>query len=302
MNTKTKTSGAINYILAFISGAVISVMVVCNTELGLRTSNNVSIAVNQFVGILTLTAIMVAGRGNKTINPTRQSAPLWRWFGGLFGLFILTINYFSVKEIGATISMASAVLGQCIMGVVFDLTGFMGMEKRKLSTRKILSLVVSFAGILFMLVFSGKNDLGEVVLFAFLSIISGALTMTQMVYNSGFAKLKGPFFSARQNVISGLAGIVLFMLLFNARESAAALKGLADLNLFQIVSGGMLGCVVVVSANIVIPKIPGAASSILMSAGQIMTAVLLDFFLYSMLDTPMIIGSVLMIAGIMIAD
>lgn len=302
MNTKTKTSGAINYILAFISGAVISVMVVCNTELGLRTSNNVSIAVNQFVGILTLTAIMVAGRGNKTINPTRQSAPLWRWFGGLFGLFILTINYFSVKEIGATISMASAVLGQCIMGVVFDLTGFMGMEKRKLSTRKILSLVVSFAGILLMLVFSGKNDLGEVVLFAFLSIISGALTMTQMVYNSGFAKLKGPFFSARQNVISGLAGIVLFMLLFNARESAAALKGLTDLNLFQIVSGGMLGCVVVVSANIVIPKIPGAASSILMSAGQIMTAVLLDFFLYSMLDTPMIIGSVLMIAGIMIAD
>lgn len=302
MNTKIKTSGAISYILAFISGAVISVMVVCNTELGLRTSNNVSIAVNQFVGILTLTAIMVAGRGNKTINPTRQSAPLWRWFGGLFGLFILTINYFSVKEIGATISMASTVLGQCIMGVVFDLTGFMGMEKRKLSTRKILSLVVSFAGILLMLVFSGKNNLGEVVLFAFLSIISGALTMTQMVYNSGFAKLKGPFFSARQNVISGLAGIVLFMLLFNARESAAALKGLTDLNLFQIVSGGMLGCVVVVSANIVIPKIPGAASSILMSAGQIMTAVLLDFFLYSMLDTPMIIGSVLMIAGIMIAD
>lgn len=299
---KTEASRITNYIFAFLTGAIISVMVVCNTELGVKTSNNVSIAVNQATGILTLTAIMLIGRNNKTINPKRERAPLWRWFGGLFGLFIITFNYLSVKNVGTTIAMASTVLGQCLMGVIFDITGLMGMEKRKLTNKKLLSLLISFVGILVMLFFSDDRELSTVVLYALLAAVAGALTMTQMVYNSGFAKLKGPFFSARQNVISGFAGIMLFMVIFNAGDSLQAAKGLGELTLFQILSGGMLGCAVVVLSNIVIPKIPGAASSILMSAGQIMTAVLLDYFLYSTLAPAMLIGSVLMIVGIMLAD
>ena len=302
MGKNIKAASLINYSIAFLAGALISVMVVCNTELGLKTSNNISIAMNQFVGIVAMTVVMLCTRKNKTINPERKPAPLWRWFGGLFGLAILTINYFAVSRAGTTIAMAAAVLGQCIMGLVFDLTGFMGMEKRKISTKKIIALAISFVGILIMLFFSGDKNLFDILFFAFLSIVAGALTMTQMVYNSGFAKLKGPLFSARQNVISGLAGITLFILLFNFHGAIDALAGLKSLTLFQIASGGVLGTAIVVCANVVIPKIPGAVSSILMSAGQILTAVLLDYFMYSVFEPALIIGSLLMIVGIALSE
>lgn len=298
----SKASGMINYFIAFMAGAVISAMVVCNTELGVKTSNNISIAVNQLVGIITLSVVMMITAKNKTINPPRQKAPLWRWFGGLFGLLILTINYFAVLKAGTTIAMAACVLGQCMMGVIFDLTGALGMEKRKVTRKKTISLIVSFAGILVMMIAPSDASVITLIIYALLSMVAGALTMTQMVYNSGFAKLKGPLFSARQNVISGLGGILLFILIFNFGPSAEAVKGMADLTLLQIVSGGMLGCVVVVSSNIVIPKIPGAASSILISAGQILSAVILDYFIYSTLNPVLIVGAGLMILGTMLSD
>lgn len=302
MSKEKRSTSFISYLMAFIIGAVISVMVVCNTELGLRTSNNISIATNQLVGIISLFVIMLCTRSNKTLNPPRQSAPLWRWFGGLFGLVILTINYFAVSRAGATIAMAAAVLGQCVMGFIFDVTGFMGMEKRKTTRKKLLSLLISFAGIMIMLLFSGDENLLDILFYALLSVLAGATTMTQMVYNSGFAKLKGPLFSARQNVISGFCGILLFIVIFNLKGEMEAVKGLQELTLVEIVAGGLLGQIVVVGSNIVIPKIPGAVSSILMSAGQIITAVVLDYFMYSVFEPSLIIGALLMILGIMLSE
>ena len=302
MSKEKRSTSFISYLMAFIIGAVISVMVVCNTELGLRTSNNISIATNQLVGIISLFVIMLCTRSSKTLNPPRQSAPLWRWFGGLFGLVILTINYFAVSRAGATIAMAAAVLGQCVMGFIFDVTGFMGMEKRKTTRKKLLSLLISFAGIMIMLLFSGDENLLDILFYALLSVLAGATTMTQMVYNSGFAKLKGPLFSARQNVISGFCGILLFIVIFNLKGEMEAVKGLQELTLVEIVAGGLLGQIVVVGSNIVIPKIPGAVSSILMSAGQIITAVVLDYFMYSVFEPSLIIGALLMILGIMLSE
>ena len=215
---------------------------------------------------------------------------------------ILTINYFAVSIAGATIAMAAAVLGQCVMGFIFDVTGFMGMEKRKTTRKKLLSLLISFAGIMIMLLFSGDENLLDILFYALLSVIAGATTMTQMVYNSGFAKLKGPLFSARQNVISGFCGILLFIVIFNLKGEMEAVKGLQELTLVEIVAGGLLGQIVVVGSNIVIPKIPGAVSSILMSAGQIITAVVLDYFMYSVFEPSLIIGALLMILGIMLSE
>ena len=62
-----------------MTGAVISVMVVFNTKLGEATTNEVSITVNQIVGIVTLTAIMLLFRKSRTVNPPRASAPWYLW-------------------------------------------------------------------------------------------------------------------------------------------------------------------------------------------------------------------------------
>lgn len=298
---KEKSLSIIYYLSAFLVGAVISVMVVFNTALGVATNNSISIAINQITGIVILTLIMIAFPSSKTVNPERKPAPWWQWFGGLFGLIVISINYFAVKEAGATIAMAAAVLGQCVMGLVYDITGFMGMDKRKVGGRNIISLLISLVGIAIMLLFAGSNGRSSSFIFALLSVLSGVITMIQMVYNSSFAKVKGPFFSARQNVISGLCGIVLFMLIFNLKPSIEAAKGLASYPIWKALMGGTLAVIVVVASNLIIPRIPGAASSILMSSGQILAAVLLDYIMYSISSPSLIAGAIIMIIGLALA-
>ena len=285
-------------ILAFLTGAVISVMVIFNTALGEATSNSISILINQIVGIIALTAMMLCFRKNPAVNPERRKAPWYLWGGGLFGLVVITCNYFSVLEAGATIAMGAAVLGQCVAGLLFDLTGWMGMEKRRIGRRRVLSAVMVGAGIIVMLLFAGEDIRGR---YALLGVLAGVITMDQMVYNSRFASYKGAFFSARQNVISGLIGIALFAFITDPGGSISALSALPSVPFLTVIGGGTLACFVVVSSNTVIPRIPGADSSALMSAGQVLMAAVLDWAIYSRLYPSLIIGALIMLAGILLA-
>lgn len=286
------------YPLSFITGAVISLMVVFNTKLGEATTNEVSITVNQIVGIVTLTAIMLLFRKSRTVNPPRASAPWYLWGGGLFGLAVITCNYFSVRGAGTTIAMASAVLGQCLMGMVFDMTGLMGMRRMSIRPRRAAGAAVSFAGILVMLFFSADSP---DPVYALIGGAAGIITMIQMVYNSGFAKRKGAFFSARQNVISGLIGILAFSFIVMPEATAAGWGNLAGLSPLVICGGGMLACFVVVASNTIIPEIPASDSSVLMSSGQVLAAAVLDAVLYGMIEPALITGSVIMLLGILLS-
>lgn len=124
--------------------------------------------------------------------------------------------------------------------------------------------------------------------------------MIQMVYNSGFAKKKGAFFSARQNVVSGLIGIVIFMILFKLSPSLEGIKAISTIPWYTILGGGLFACIVVVCTNTIIPKIPGAASAILLSAGQILMAVLLDYIMLGSFEPSLALGSAVMLIGIFI--
>ena len=288
----------LSLLMAFITGAVISVMVIFNTELGKATTNTVSILINQIVGIIILSIIIMAFRKNTNVNPKRNSAPWYMWFGGLFGLAVISCNYFSVTGAGATIAMGTAVLGQCIAGLVLDVTGWMWMEKRPIRPIRIVSAAIVASGIAIMLLFSSEDIKPS---YAVPGIIAGILTMVQMAYNSHFASFKGAFFSARQNVVSGLAGITLFALCTTPGETLDALKAIPEIPFIIAIGGGALASFVVVASNTIIPRIPGADSSALMSAGQVMTAAVLDWALYSRLYPSLIVGSAVMIAGILIA-
>lgn len=288
----------INYLLSFITGAVISVMVIFNTELGAVTTTEISTMVNQIVGIVSLTILMVLLRKNNKLCPKREKSHWYMYFGGIFGLFILTFNFYTVLEIGATLAMALAVFGQSATGLFFDLTGLFGMEKKNITKQKWLSLAVSFMGILVMSLLSGG---AFKPLYLLMGLAAGALTMTQMIYNSTFAKAKGPLFSARQNVISGLIGIVIFAFITKPQESINALSILPSVPFYLIVGGGLLGVWVVVSTNIVIPKIPAVYSALLLSAGQLLASLVLDYFIYSTFSFALLLGTVVMLIGMILS-
>lgn len=282
---------------AFIVGALLALMTIFNTLLGTRTSQEVSLIINQVTGLLLLLLIMAAGRNNSFIRPKKGKLPWYLHFGGLFGIVLMLFNNLAVLGCGATVAMAATVFGQCLTGLVFDCTGFMGMRRRPLTARKALSLLVSFLGILVMILFS-KEAFSP--LYVLLAMMGGVLFMTQTVHNSFVAGYKGAFFSSTLNNAGGLIGILLLSFLTRPEATAGAFKALGSVSPLLIIAGGSIGILITVTCNTIIPKIPGAVSSLLISAGQILAGIPLDYLLFHRFTPALLSGALIMVLGLLI--
>ncbi len=277
-----------------LTGMVISVMVVANTLYGQATTMGVSLIVNHTIGLTILSLILFVGRNKPAIRGPGLKAPWYLYFNGLFGLAILNLNYYTVINAGASLAMASTVFGQSICSLVFDLTGWMGMQKRSLNKTKAVSLLVSLAGILAM---ATSGDGTFALLSILLGILAGALTMTQMVLNSTLAIYKGPIRASHQNFIGGLAAGLVFYFLLQGEQTLAGLAATPGLPFLLVFSGGTLAVFVVVSTSYVIVKIPAVYSALLLSSAQILMSLAIDTIFFDSFSLPLLLGSLLMLLG-----
>jgi len=285
---------ALYLFLDILTGMVISVMVVANTLYGQATTMGVSLIVNHTIGLTILSLILLVGRNKPAIRGPGLKAPWYLYFNGLFGLAILNLNYYTVINAGASLAMASTVFGQSICSLVFDLTGWMGMQKRSLNKTKAVSLLVSLAGILAM---ATSGD-GTFTLFSILlGILAGSLTMTQMVLNSTLAIYKGPIRASHQNFIGGLAAGLVFYFLLQGEQTLAGLAATPGLPFLLVFSGGTLAVFVVVSTSYVIVKIPAVYSALLLSSAQILMSLAIDTIFFDSFSLPLLLGSLLMLLG-----
>jgi len=285
---------ALYLFLDILTGMVISVMVVANTLYGQATTMGVSLIVNHTIGLTILSLILLVGRNKPAIRGPGLKAPWYLYFNGLFGLAILNLNYYTVINAGASLAMASTVFGQSICSLVFDLTGWMGMQKRSLNKTKAVSLLVSLAGILAM---ATSGD-GTFALFSILlGILAGSLTMTQMVLNSTLAIYKGPIRASHQNFIGGLAAGLVFYFLLQGEQTLAGLAATPGLPFLLVFSGGTLAVFVVVSTSYVIVKIPAVYSALLLSSAQILMSLAIDTIFFDSFSLPLLLGSLLMLLG-----
>ncbi|WP_345907445.1 DMT family transporter [Sphaerochaeta sp. UBA5849] len=285
---------ALYLFLDILTGMVISVMVVANTLYGQATTMGVSLIVNHTIGLTILSLILLVGRSKPAIRGPGLKAPWYLYFNGLFGLAILNLNYYTVINAGASLAMASTVFGQSICSLVFDLTGWMGMQKRSLNKTKAVSLLVSLAGILAM---ATSGDGTFALLSILLGILAGSLTMTQMVLNSTLAIYKGPIRASHQNFIGGLAAGLVFYFLLQGEQTLAGLAATPGLPFLLVFSGGTLAVFVVVSTSYVIVKIPAVYSALLLSSAQILMSLAIDTIFFDSFSLPLLLGSLLMLLG-----
>lgn len=277
-----------------LTGMVISIMVVANTLYGQATTMGVSLIVNHTIGLTILSAILLLGRNRSSIRGPGKKAPWYLYFNGLFGLAILNLNYYTVVATGASLAMASTVFGQSFCSLIFDLTGWMGMQKRKLNKAKALSLAVSGIGIIVM---ASGGEGTFALFFIVLGVLAGALTMTQMVLNSTFASYKGAIRASHQNFIGGLVAGLLFYFLVQPQATLEGLAKTPSLPFLLVASGGILAVFVVVSTSYVIIKIPAVYSALLLSSAQILMSLAIDTIFFDKFSLPLLIGAILMLLG-----
>lgn len=136
----------IGIFIALISGALMSIQGVFNTEVTKGTSVWVSASWVQFSALLTCLMIWAAAdRGN--LLGVFQIEHKYTLLGGVLGAFITFTVIRSMAGLGPARAAMLIVIAQLIVAYVIELLGWFGVERADFSWRKVLGMAIAIAGV-----------------------------------------------------------------------------------------------------------------------------------------------------------
>lgn len=133
-------------LIALLSGALMSIQGVFNTEVTKQTSLWVSSAFVQFTALLVcLAAWLITDRTNfMSLAEVDQKYML---LSGVIGAFITITVVKAMGSLGPARAAMLIVISQLIIAYVIELLGLFGVEKQPLEWRKVIGMGVSIIGI-----------------------------------------------------------------------------------------------------------------------------------------------------------
>ena len=137
----------IGFLIALISGALMSVQGVFNTQVTKETGIWTASAFVQFSALVVcLGAWMIAER-----NPLLKVfsvQPRYMLLGGAMGAFITYTVIKSMNLLGPAKAVMIIVIAQLGVACLIELLGLFGVEKQPLSLRKAVGMLLAVAGII----------------------------------------------------------------------------------------------------------------------------------------------------------
>lgn len=137
----------IGIFIALISGALMSIQGVFNTEVTKQSSVWVSASWVQFSALVTCLAIWAVFDRNSFLTLGRVN-PRYMMLGGVFGSFITYTVIQSMSALGPARATMLIVIAQLTVSWGVELLGLFGMEKGGFSFRKLLGLLIAVAGVI----------------------------------------------------------------------------------------------------------------------------------------------------------
>ena len=111
-----------------------------------------AVLVSFAVGLVALVVIvLVFARGSHTRSLAH--APWWVWFGGLFGVFYVTVATVAAPRIGAVAIALGVLAGQVTISLVLDQLGIIGYKHHALTTPRVIGVVLVAAGVALVRIF-----------------------------------------------------------------------------------------------------------------------------------------------------
>ncbi|MFR1114218.1 MAG: DMT family transporter [Blautia sp.] len=136
----------IGILIALLSGALMSIQGVFNTEVTKQTSLWVS------TGWVQLTAFAVCVlawlyNGRQSVATLMQVENKYTLLGGVIGAFITVTVLQSMSQLGPAKAAMLIVISQLAVAYVIELFGMFGVDKQPFEWRKIMGMLVAIAGI-----------------------------------------------------------------------------------------------------------------------------------------------------------
>ena len=135
----------VGFLIAIISGALMSVQGVFNTKLTESTSLWVANACVQFTAfLLCIAAWLVTDRSS--MRSLFNVEPKYFLLGGVMGAFITLTVIKSMDSLGPAKAVMLIVIAQLIVAYLIELFGLFGVEKQPFVWRKAIGALVAIAG------------------------------------------------------------------------------------------------------------------------------------------------------------
>ena len=136
----------IGFFIALLSGALMSVQGVFNTQVTKTTGRWVSNAWVQLSAFaLCLVAWLIAGRDS--VTTLAKVEPKYVLLGGVIGAGITWTVIKSMEQLGPAKAALLIVISQLIVAYVIELLGLFGVDKEPLEWRKIIGMVIALIGV-----------------------------------------------------------------------------------------------------------------------------------------------------------
>lgn len=137
----------IGFFIALISGALMSIQGVFNTEVTKTSGIWVANAFVQFTALMIcLIAWLVTDRSSFT--SLLRVEPKYMLLGGVIGAFITYTVIKSMEMLGPARAVMLIVVAQLIVAYMIEVFGLFGVEKQPLETRKVIGMLVTIGGII----------------------------------------------------------------------------------------------------------------------------------------------------------
>lgn len=134
-------------IAALISGALMSIQGVFNTNVTKQTSLWVSAAFVQFTALLVCLLVWIVC-DRTSFRSIGSVSDKYMLLGGAIGAFITATVIWSMKGLGPAKAAMLIVLAQLTVAWLIELAGIFGMEKQPFSMRKLIGLLIAAAGVI----------------------------------------------------------------------------------------------------------------------------------------------------------
>lgn len=137
----------VGFLIALLSGALMSIQGVFNTQVTKASSVWVASAFVQFLALaVCLVAWLFTDRSS--LMQVFRVQPKYMLLGGAIGAFITYTVIRSMELLGPARAVMLIVVAQLLVAYVVELLGWFGVEKQPLEWRKVVGMAVAIAGII----------------------------------------------------------------------------------------------------------------------------------------------------------
>ena len=135
----------IGFFISLLSGALMSIQGVWNTQTTQQTSLWVTNILVQFsAGIVCLIAWVLFDR--TPFHTLCEVTPKYCLLGGVLGAFITLTVIQGMQALGPAKAVLLIVIAQLLVAYLIELLGLFGTEKVEFSVRKLIGIVVAIVG------------------------------------------------------------------------------------------------------------------------------------------------------------